>query len=184
MFHNINLSKYFNNTGITSERNINLGELSPLGSSLPKEGPFEDNTFYFFEVPFKLKKNSVKDNISLEGQEIHIDKKSVNTIFFVGNSFNGHLKDNIYIYDEYDNMHKFEIMLTDFKSPKPHFSNKLFFEFSKVNNDFQRFTGKLWIHKVVLKPALNITTIKLSDNPFMHIFAITLESENKNGTKY
>lgn len=179
MYYMLPLEKYFNNVGITEKENVSCGELTPMGTSLPKEGPFEKEIFYYKTVPFKLKKSKNKDNIFLDNQKIDVNLKKIKKIYFVGNAFNGNLTTNVQVYDEFNNKSYFKIKLTDFKSQTPFFNNDLLYEFSGIHNDFSRFKGKLWVHELILEKQQNIKKIILGDNAFIHIFAITLEGAKK-----
>lgn len=183
LFLPVNLYNYFNNIGVTSEENIDEGNLTLFGSSLPKEGPFNEEVFYFENIPFYLKKKLKFDNVAMEGQEIEINSLNVNKVHIVGSSTSGSYFDNIIFKDRNGGIVTHKLKLSDFILEKPLFKeNKLFYRFSKVNNKGPiALKGSLWKQTLSFEENIDLQNIILLDNPFMHIFAITIETSLKGG---
>ncbi|MEH6989564.1 hypothetical protein [Cytobacillus firmus] len=175
MYTTLDLTEHFNNIGVTTNENKQNGMLSLAGSSLPFEGPFKENEYYSNEIPFKLKKESEFDNISLQSQKIKINSKHLKAIHFVGNSESGSYFDRIFLISNGDVIYKGSISLTDFLSEGPSFNNLLVYRFHKVNNRPPHYNGSLWLHSIYLPNTMQVDTLEFEDNPFIHIFAITIE---------
>lgn len=177
MYTTLDLTAHFNNIGVTTHDNKQNGMLSLAGSSLPFEGPFKKNVYYTNGIPFNLKKEGEFDNISLQSQRIELNSKFLKAIHFVGNSESGSYFDQIFLISEGDIIHKGLISLTDFLSEDSSFNNSLVYRFQTVHNRPSHHKGSLWLHSLYLPKTMQVDTLIFEDNPFIHIFAITIEEE-------
>ncbi|SDZ37968.1 hypothetical protein [Bacillus sp. 166amftsu] len=176
MFIPIHLDSYCNNIGVTSNDTIYEGNLTLNGSSLPLEGPFCKQVFYFEHIPFYMKKLSKFDNIAMEGQEIKVNAYNAKNIHIIGNSVSGSYFDDISFKSEGEIIERKRLSLTDFISEEPVFNNQLFYRFTKINSRQPlHLKGSLWKQSINFEPSINVESIILEDNPFIHIFAITIE---------
>lgn len=179
----MNLTNHYNNTGVTSDQNIDEGNLTLFGSSLPLEGPFIQDVFYFENIPFNMTKKLKFDNLAMEGQEIEIRSLNVSKVHIVGNSTSGSYYDDIVFKDSSKQTITRKIKLSEFTLEAPTFSeNKLFYRFSKVNNNRHiDLKGSLWKQTICFDKSIDLEAIILEDNPFIHIFGITIQQLMKGG---
>lgn len=182
MYKTLDLTVHFNNIGIATNENKQKGMLSLAGSSLPFEGPFKKNEYYCNNIPFRLKKETEYDNISLQSHKVEINSKSLKAIHFVGNSESGSYFEPVFLMEKGDIVHKGLISLTDFLSEVSSFSNLLVYRFQSVNNRPSHYKGSLGLHSLYLPNTMEVDILKFEDNPFIHIFAITIEEEPNHAT--
>ncbi|MGN7471965.1 hypothetical protein [Brevibacillus sp. SAFN-007a] len=181
-FWMLNIGPYLNNRGFTTEQNVQDGNLSLGGSSLPVEGVPLDREFVYKNIPFHFTYKLEGDNIELEGQTIGFPSQFISKIHVIGVSSNGSLSDYLYLLQNDVVVKKAKVCLSDFVETVPALGDELAINFEYLHtqvgrNDFYR--PNLWYYCVDLEKTYFINGIRLEDNPFMHIFAVTFESEKE-----
>ncbi|PEI85156.1 hypothetical protein CN679_25005 [Bacillus pseudomycoides] len=174
----VNLDNYYNNCGFTKKEEINRGNLTFNGTSFPLEDDFENFPNYK-EVPLKFSKYNGNDNIELEGQTIHLDGEyTVKKIYIVGLSVYGDYFDELYLHKGEKLVETTKLKLTCTSSNSPCFENKELLKYDSLNNikkGVLNIPSKIWLDEIELTQPTVIDSIKFEDNPFMHVFSITLE---------
>ena len=182
-FYMVDLSKYVNNKGITSAKTINLGNLTLGGSSLPLE-LLENEVVLIRDIPFSLILSAYEaDNIELDNQEILLEtNKSIKDIYILGNSIDGDYIDSVSLLFKNEIIKVVKLKLSSITNSVGTFGNIKGLSFSYLHNrEIKKIYSEanLWVHRIKLCESLLIDSIKLSDTPFMHVFAITLLLSNK-----
>ncbi|AKF95959.1 hypothetical protein [Brevibacillus laterosporus] len=175
----LNIQSFINNRGATSSNNYQQGELSLGKSSLPEEEFPKDLRFTFNNVPFQFYRSEQGDNIEMEGQTLEFSPLSASKVHFLGVSSNGDMFDNIYFLNNTEVIHTGKLYLSDFVSELPAFQDQCALCFSYLNTrggKRDHIKPKLWYSYIELPQLKTINKIRLEDNPFIHIFAITFES--------
>ncbi|EIO5735594.1 hypothetical protein LQW06_000505 [Listeria monocytogenes] len=167
------LEKYMNNKGITNDSELNIGELTLSGSSLSRK-EFPNNKLEISKIPFKLKLDSKFDNLKMMGEIIEVNEKNVESIYLLGCSIHGDIKEKIIVETEQE-VFEWEVLIYDIANNLD--SEKLsgFFMtcMNTVNGRSELLKPKLSIYEFNLNEKKDIIKIKLPFNPFGHIFAIT-----------
>jgi hypothetical protein len=177
-FEVINLNPYFTNHGFTFENNQEIGNLSLGGSSLPGTNISFDIPFQVDDIPFQLGKNCDGDNVEMSGQVIAFKEMKIHRIHVLGVSNNGDFYDWIYLSNNGKQLLKEKLYLSDFVSIKPSFNDKLAISFPYLHSQGgirEQYKPNLWLYSINVSEDFGINQITLEDNPFIHIFAITIE---------
>ncbi|MGG3805766.1 hypothetical protein [Metabacillus fastidiosus] len=181
MYSCLDLNNYFNNKGITSDYDREKGNLDPfIGLSLPisyivnKLILEKDNE----RIPLKFCLNCSLDNIELTGQEISFKEKIYSDIYIVGACNNGNFYNDIIVSNNNDEFEKKRFYLSDLFEENP-FNEEICvrsFPYSHTREGINKyFKPKLWLYNIKLDTPFSINKIKFSENPFIHIFSITLK---------
>ncbi|ALS36069.1 hypothetical protein ABID30_000747 [Enterococcus rotai] len=182
MIH-IDLSNELNSKGLTKIKDHFLGDLTPLGTSIPNFindsiiKSHNSNMSYIIN-------DSVFDNIECNGQEL-LTKKSeyINTIGFIGVSVYGNHDDIVLLEDDIGNQLSKPISFSAFHCQEPYYSdNYSIYEFReylhspiKGKERIEGTGGNLWEFTLSFKERIRLKKITLPDNPCIHIFSITVE---------
>jgi len=175
----LNIEKFFNNRGFTSKNDIAKGNLTLGNSSFPLDKFPLENPIIYKGIPFCFYHNLYGDNIELSGQKITFPSLNSNKLHIIGNSSNGNLSDYIYILNQNNIMSKVKIKLTCLTETTPFFNNECFWKFDYLHNPLEGSninSGVLWYVSIDIKDVINFDSFEFPDNPFIHIFAITVES--------
>lgn len=176
-YHCLDIHNYVNNKGITSSRDYSKGSLSLGGSSLPIEEFPNENCYCFYGVPFKFCIEDHADNIELEGQTINIPTVVTNEISFLGVSCNSDLMDTVHFLFDETIVQSDKLYFSDLLSEKPAFKDESALKFSYLNTRVGKqnhFKPNIWYSSIKFLDYCKINKIMFEDNPFMHIFAITM----------
>ncbi|MFJ7734147.1 hypothetical protein ACIQXF_20055 [Lysinibacillus sp. NPDC097231] len=176
----LSLNQYFNNIGTTNSSNFLRGELSLGESSLPQENIPFGTPFIFEGTPFLLSKNTdLSDNIQMENQQIRLkDIPRIKKLHFLGVSNNGDLYEEIHFLKNNKNVYSDFLKLSDFTSSDSFFDDKraLQFEYMYTRKGINTsYKPSMWYNYIKFPHPIPIDEIVFEDNPFIHIFAITLE---------
>lgn len=178
------LREYLNWKGVSwPERGI-VGQVDPHGSSLPGEALPSDAVITIQDVPYLIPKtdSSADDLISCEGQRIALPSPcSVQEIRVLGFSVFGDYTDQIgllYAEDEVAETRAFG--LTDWFQYLPgsaaHFGEDegIVLPYFLDDEGVARRPVALWIQRIPADPAMTLRELRLPENPFMYMMAITL----------
>lgn len=178
----IDLSKYFNNTGLATEDTYERASLTFAGSSIPKEDLPINKVFKFKGVPFILKTTNKGDNIEFVGQNIVLDSIYKGThIKILGLSVYGNFYDYITLYNKGELKKKVKVCLSDCVAEEPSFGNievfkssYMFVKNKKPPKNMLSF-AKIWMDTIPFDSEISFDEIQFEDNPSMHIFSLTLQ---------
>ncbi|MGE7218491.1 hypothetical protein ACQKJC_18485 [Priestia koreensis] len=179
--YHVDLTPFLNNSG-TCDEHKDCGESSfSVGKSyfptehLPKFGEltqWEDVTFIF-----PTRTNEGFDNVILEEQTIPVKQNSYSTVSIFGASNNGNFFDTVRLFLDDKEVHQFKLKLSDFIAEKSWFDDVPVLNCPFVRNpinDLHHLQPKIYCHHEVLPPNITFNKIKFGENPFIHIFSITL----------
>lgn len=181
MYNCLDLNAYFNNKGITDIYDRDKGNLDPfIGLSLPASYLVNELVIKKDDdkIPLRFCLNNDVDNMELMEQKILIEEKLYSDIYIVGTCNNGNFYNDILLYSTNGITQKKRIYLSDLFEEQPSNDEVCLISFpythTKVGID-NHLKPKLWLHHIKLDKPFKINCIKFSDNPFMHIFSITLK---------
>lgn len=181
----LNLNPLLNNQGTLAEKEENyrntsfsLGESYFPSEHLPNYGDiisWEETSFLF------PKRNSdYFDNLVLDNQIIKVPQGNVKEVYILGASNNGNFYDKIDLRLNNTVVYSFDLALTDFIEEDTWFNDAIVLECPFVRNishNLHQYTAKMYCHKESLPSGITFDEIKLGDNPFIHIFSITLRGD-------
>ncbi|MBG9941026.1 hypothetical protein ABE237_21470 [Brevibacillus formosus] len=179
-YYYVDLTSYLNNRGFTTDRDYYRGFLSLGESSLPEEQVNFDKVYFCNDVPFRLCKNENFDNMATEGQRIDFPVLKVKKIHFLGVSNNGDLFDFLYFMFNSTCAYRTKLCFSDFISSEPAFGDQIAINFTYMNTRSGRldhYKPNIWYYPITLEKNAEINGIEFEDNPSMHVFAITIETE-------
>lgn len=174
----LNLEKYLNNKGTTSEDDMKNGNLSIGNSSLPEKNVLLNTEFSYKNIPFFISKKDYFDNIELEGQKLTFKPLPITAIHILGVSSNGDYFEPIHFVRNNEVVNSEIFFLTDFLSSEPAFRDepaiqcKYLHTQSGINNYYK---PTIWYDCIRFDQSIEVDGLQLEDNPFIHIFAISLE---------
>ncbi|WP_368936670.1 hypothetical protein [Bacillus sp. SH8-8] len=180
----VDLNEYLNNKGVAWETlNINAS-LEHTGFSLPGELLPNNQKVILNGIPFKFPKTDSKsyDHIACEEQMIIIEsKEKYRELNILGFSTRGNYSHNLLVkYKDKKMDEKIQFGLSGWTALARY--GQLFFNESiGITIPFHRNKGikneylsGIWIQTIYLNSAYLLESIQLPDNPYMHIFGITL----------
>lgn len=174
----LDIRDLFNNRGTTYEDGMEQGMLTLATSSLPAEEIKFGRTIYYNQVPFIMFKTELYDNMVLESQEIIFNTQNIKRVHFLGCSSDGSFFEWISFLKDTEKKGTYRLALSEFVSNKPEFNNKRAFSMSCVHTKRGKnfnFQPSMWHETIRFENGREINKIRFADNPFMHIFSITLE---------
>ncbi|EJR73593.1 hypothetical protein ORN01_21960 [Bacillus cereus] len=184
--YHLNLNTLFNNQGSLAKKEPNhqntsfsLVESYFPSEYLPNYGEilkWNDTSFLF---PERNKNNF--DNLVLDNQIIKAPSGNTKEIYILGASNNGSFYDKVELHLNKEIVYSFELALTDFIEKNTRFNDVTVLEcpfVRNINHDLHQYTASLYCHKETLPSNIEFDEIKLGDNPFIHIFSITLRGDN------
>ncbi|WP_028595944.1 hypothetical protein [Paenibacillus assamensis] len=178
-YYKINLNSYYNNNAFTYEESSSKGDLTSFGSSYPAEYLPNEHEITVNGIPFIFPTKENKfNNIELENQSIIVPDDSYSTIYILGSSENGSYKEYMELRQNNDLKSRNIFALTDWISNYPMFMEQVAFECGYVHtkdSSIHSLKPKIWIQTLHLDPATEFNTIRLPDNPCIHIFSLTLQ---------
>ncbi|MFE4570379.1 hypothetical protein [Paenibacillus chitinolyticus] len=181
MFTCLDLRPCLNNCGTTGSHNYHEGYLSSARASFPEESfPF-DTPFEFKQIPFVLFKRHAFDNIVTEGQSIEFPRQRVTKIHLLGTSSDANMADYVYLMLDEREVSKQKILLSHFISEVPFPRNECVIETSclhTMDGPLTHRSARLWYDGIELDRPVEMNRITFEDNPCMHVFGLTLESES------
>ncbi|CUB19111.1 hypothetical protein BN2127_JRS3_01775 [Bacillus safensis] len=179
MFYQLNLKEYFNSTGITTLDEASKGSLDIFANlSFPKEY-FQEN-MYFNNIPFKIELDSILDNISIDDElKVSFERNNFTDVYILGACNNGNFSNNIHFYSEENLIFSKKIHITDLMEEIPYKRNEKFVtsDYVYTPNGKLDTTISLWVERIQFSKEFLLDSLTLEENPFIHIFAITLGGE-------
>lgn len=176
MFYQLDLKQYFNSKGITNLKDATEGSLDEFAQlSLPMHH-FQD-IMYHEGIPFNLELNSTYDNLSVEREtRITFQRNYYTDLYVLGACNNGNFFNEIKFYEGDKLAFSQKIHLSDIMEDIPYKENKKFLDSPYVHspNGYMYIKTSLWVEHLKFKEKTVIDSLILEENPFVHIFAITL----------
>ena len=185
----IDLTQFFNNQGVVSiHSNIPANFDNPSGSvgtaypleSLKKQ--IKNDLFVAkvgkMQIPFYMGKllSNAKDNMTLQGQRIGIEKANYKELFLLGSSDHGSYVKMAKLYYSDGSYEEIAIGFADwFLEPLPNEWTAFTAPYG-LNSQMQRINGnpKLYVQQIKLDNSKKLIGIEFPDQITMHIFAISL----------
>lgn len=171
-----------NNQGFSHLNDIDKGELTHVGTSIPAEKiRFNENT-KVNSVPFKFMRNKDnKDNVELEGQLIQFPSSNVRKIHFLSLSCYGSYFQEVKLLNDNNPVSQSYLYTTELAMEAPEYEQIYKgISFDYLHNrkgEIPNLQGNIWHSYIDIGSTREINQIKFEDNPAIHIFAITLEGE-------
>ncbi|MDR0267469.1 hypothetical protein [Paenibacillus sp.] len=173
---------FLNNIGLTDENSrgqgaFTLGKASYPMEHAPVDGSIltcKDTSFLF---PIKTAEGC--DNMTMENQLIPFKLGNYVAIDFLGASNNGSFYEQVTLLYKGKNVYQFFVKLSDvIKSPEFGEQIALTFPFLRYGElDATQYQPNLYHYHQAIPSGLLFDEIKMGDNPFIHIFAISLREE-------
>lgn len=168
-----------NNKGSTFENEMNLGNLTFAGSSLPADELDFDNQVFYNHVPFQFMKTERYDNLVMEGQKILFPTSWVQEVHILGGSNDGDFFDTVLFMKDDEVQEKAIVSLSNFVSSRALFNDKPAFTMScihSVKGKSKNFIPTMWHTVIQFEKLLEINKIQFEDNSCMHVFALTFKT--------
>ncbi|MFP3419018.1 hypothetical protein R0K30_03690 [Bacillus sp. SIMBA_154] len=180
-YQTISLDDYVNNRGITHQNEYDKGQLTIGGASLPAELVMNLQHHLVEGIPFQFIYKDQGDNIELEGQSIHLPLLEAEALHVIGCSSNGNLYENISFLREGKVVYESRLSLTDVIEQEPAFNDRAAYAFDYIHTVAginHHLTSRLWLNSLSLSHKVVFDEIRFQDNPFMHIFAMTIQQSD------
>jgi hypothetical protein len=182
----VELAKYFNNNGFSYKHYYEVGEngdfsYTGLESTFPSEElPIGDSIITVNNIPFYFpsKDKGVLNNLEFNEQEITILKGNYSYMHVLGCCDMDNHKEKVYFLSD-DKVYEKNLNLSEWLTEKPEFGESAAVKCTKVysvKGEVDRFNPTIWYQRVDLRNIeQSIKSIKLRNNPSMHVFSMTLE---------
>lgn len=177
----LTLNDYVNNRGITYQNEYENGQLTIGGASLPAELIMNVKNAAVEGIPFQFIYQGQGDNIELEGQSIHLPTLEAEALHVVGCSSNGNLYEEITLLREGNVVCESRLSLTDVIEREPAFNDRVAYAFDYIHTVAginHHLTSSLWLDSLTFSQKVVFDEIRFQDNPFMHIFAMTIQQSS------
>jgi hypothetical protein len=174
----LDLSKYFNNDGISAKNAQNKGSLDKGGYTFPAEGFPKDKKLIVDKVTFRLPDPMAQvNNIACQMQIIPFPKGKFTKIHVLAAGVNGNYINELFARHADGTYYNIDIAISDWCIPaKYNETIGIAFAARHGGNNENPLKCYLWKQTVNLKQGgAPVVSIKLPNNPNLHIFAITLE---------
>ncbi len=179
----ISLDAHLNWKGVTWRELDIQGQVDPRGASIPGEVYPQEGSLNIGGIPFHIPaSNSAReDMVSCEGQQIVCSKPGqYETLIVLGFSVFGDYSDFIGFSYENAISELKPLELTDWFQYYPNksalFGEETAFEIPYFLDEAEEVARPVavWLQRIPCNPALTLQQIRLPDNPFMFIVAMTL----------
>ncbi len=179
-FEIIDLSSYLNNDGISYATNRADGDFAASGYTYPAEELPESNSKLIcqgVEFLFPDKSDGLNNNLALENQNIKVPANYYKEINILGASEMGSFEEEITLEYSDGSLKKTSLGLSEWWAKPSKYKEKVGIQCSKLRStkdDIEKIKITIWLQRIALNSSKKLTTIRLVDNPCMHIFALTL----------
>lgn len=180
-YQTLSLHDYVNNRGITYQNEYDKGQLTIGGASLPAELIMSVQDPIIEGIPFQFIYQDQGDNIELEGQSLRFPPLEAEALHVVGCSSNGNLYEEISLLREGHVVCETRLSLTDVIEREPAFHDRAAYAFDyihTVSGINHHLTSNLWLDSLTFSQKVVFDEIRFQDNPFMHIFAMTIQQSD------
>jgi hypothetical protein len=177
-YHQIDLKPYMNNVGFTYSDKVDVGALTMANSSLPKEEMIFNETFEYKGIPFIFEEIDERDNLELEEQTVHFSPVLSSKLHFIGVSIYGDYYDDISCWGQHKHVYSGKLGFPDFLSEQEDANRQKAFAFSKLHGQLihnDKLKPSIWYSSIEFNEPLMMDAIKFEDNPFIHLFALTIQ---------
>ena len=177
----IDLSKHFNNDGITYRDNRRDSDFDQFRQSyvaelLPEPGvvkPLADTPDLPFIFP--AKKDGAKNNLTAKGQRIPVPKARYNKLYVMGAAvFGEQMGDLTLVYEKRETT--VTLKLSDWCAQSKFGEARAYSMTYRRNwkGEDEKADCSLWVQTIDVSPTDALTAIVLPQKPMMHLFAMTL----------
>ena len=177
----VDLSKHFNNDGITYRDNRRDSDFDQFRQSyaaelLPEPGPVKplpskpDLVFVF-----PPKKDGAKNNVAAMGQRIPVPQGSYTKLYVLGAAvFGAQVGELKLVYGK--NEHAVTLKLSDWCAASKFGEARVYSMTHRRNwkGEDEKAECSLWVQTIDVSPTEALTAIVLPNKPMMHVFAMTL----------
>ena len=181
----LDLVPYFNNDGISSDKDRTDGDFTGAGNTYPEEDlPPSNSIFTCDGVMFQFpdKRDGANNNISLEGQHIPVPESLYDKLFLLGASDDNSLEDTLRFSFADGTLEEALLGLSSWRlchnlkyGERVAIKCRGFhFPSQHVDTDNIPVDYGIWMQKVPVPTHQPLIATELPDNPGMHIFALTL----------
>ncbi|WP_139487913.1 hypothetical protein [Brevibacillus dissolubilis] len=182
--YHFDIQLFLNNKGIVDaaareEGGFSLGFTSYPSELLPPEG----SIFTWNDVSFRFPVRSADgfDNFVLEEQRMSVVPRNYTSIAILGASTNGNFYEELSLLYQREETYRFKLKLSNFIEQESWFGEAVALECAYGRcrtSDIDYYKPKIYCVTETLPDHLLFDEIVMGDNPFMHIFAITIRGVN------
>ena len=181
--YTVDLSMHFNNKGITNHDRTIQGKLDHSGLSLAGELLPNDEIKVVGGVAFRFARTDthVDDHICCEQQRVELPCENASSISLLGFSLYGDYNSPMHIQYEDGVTEKCNLGLSDWfclslPGNKLRFGEEpgIFMDYHYYGDNKIQSERGIWLQHIALNNTKKVQHIELPDNPYMFVFAITV----------
>lgn len=184
MFLPLSIESQMNNKGIHNSQNIQAA-FSAGGASYPGGQLPSDEIIKVKAIPFLFYNvhHHRYDNLELNGQACSFAAVFARSLLVLGASDNGDFFESLCLQYEDGKAQRVRLGLTNWTSTQAAFGETAAFTCSSicVSDRQVDIPSTIWLQKIACNNKWRLKAFQFDDNPFMHIFSVTLELENVDG---
>jgi len=182
-FSGLDLSRLFNNDAFSDSRNPAKGNFDSRSGALgatymAERAPAASEVFTLEGVPLLFPPSlSDANNVALHGQRLLIPTGQYSTIWLLGASEQGNYQQPVTLEYADGTRERLDLGLSDW-CQLARYGEAAQLEFPQrrgAGGAVERITCRMFLQRIDVDPARELTTIGLPDRETMHLFAITLE---------
>ncbi|WP_342552902.1 hypothetical protein [Paenibacillus sp. FSL R7-0652] len=178
----LRLDEHYNNNGFSYPGTGNIGNFTTFGSSYPADELADQGNMQWKDVPFVFPDSTQRfNNIELESQRIQVPDGEYTALYILGAADNGSYHEFIYFERNEERVGKASLALTNWTETTAKFKEEMMHRFRGMYTQKGALLTSvhpiIWFQQIQLEEALCFDTMIMSDNPCMHIFALTLGKE-------
>lgn len=172
----VDISKLYNNDGISTAKAPMSGSLDKGGYSFPADEFPADGNLTVNIVRFHLANPMAsKNNISCTGQEVTLPKGDLSKIHVLATAVNGSFIEEMQVKCTDRTSYNVDFAISDWCIASQ-YNEQIGISFSRRNGpSASRIKCTIWQQTIYLKKNNKAASIMLPDNPDIHIFAMTVE---------
>lgn len=173
----LNLRSRFNNCAVTGVDRLGDGGLNIWGNSLPKNS-LPTGEILVDSIPFLFSgEGTGPDNVRCAGQLLDVPTGAVDWLHLLATS-ERRTEDELVLHYADGACDPEWLRVSDFWPATPHFGELLAFRTPAMHypHHVQRdLGGQVWLTRVPVPRRTPLTSVRLPDNPAIHVFALTVE---------
>ncbi|MHB1459051.1 MAG: hypothetical protein ACYC0V_19265 [Armatimonadota bacterium] len=172
----LDISKLFNNDGISAPGMPRSGSLDKGGYSYPADEFPADGKITTNNVLFRLADPAaLRNNISCTGQEIRLPKRVISRINVLATAVNGSFIEEMRVTRGDGTVYNLDLAISDW-CVTAQYNEQVGISFNRRNGpSASPIKCNIWQQTIYLKKNAKANSITLPKNPNIHIFAMTVE---------
>ena len=172
----VDISKLYNNDGISTAKAPLTGSLDKGGYSFPADEFPADGNLYVNKVRFHLANPMAsRNNISCTGQVIKLPKADISKIHVLATAVNGSFIEEMSVKCKDNTLYNVDLAISDW-CVTAQYNEQVGISFSRRNGpSASQVKCTIWQQTIYLKKSAKTASITLPKNPDIHIFAMTVE---------